>query len=214
MNELLTFTIISLLLVISPGPNSVLILKTVSGRGFRSGVENIIGLVTATFVHGAISILGLSAIILQSAELFMLIKIAGAAYLFYLGAKTIYATFIRKEKLATVEAVEAPKKQVRYFYQNVAEGFFTQILNPKVSMFYIAAFPQFVDFGSSNHLAAFVLVSIHASIIFTWFLGMSIFISKVKSIAGKSRLGVWVQRVSGGALIFFSGLIITQEAAK
>jgi threonine/homoserine/homoserine lactone efflux protein len=213
MNEFLAFAMISLLLVVSPGPNSVLILKTVSGRGCRSGIENIIGLVSATFVHGAVSILGLSAIILQSAELFMLIKFVGAAYLFYLGAKTIYGTFSNKDNVSDSSVVESERKDVR-FHKNFTEGFFTQILNPKVSMFYLAAFPQFMNFGSSNYFSAFALVSIHASIIFLWFLAVSVFISKVKFIASNNRLGLWVQRFSGGVLVFFSGLLVTQELNK
>ena len=210
MNELLTFTMISLLLVISPGPNSVLILKTVGARGFKSGIENILGLVLATFVHGAISILGLSAIILQSAELFMVIKLAGAAYLLYIGVKTIHSTLKPKANVSKHASIEPKDNKVK-FHKNFTEGFFTQLLNPKVSMFYIAAFPQFLEFGSSNYFSALILVTIHASIIFFWFLSFSIFISKVKSIAGTSKLGVWVQRFSGGVLIFFSGLIVSQE---
>lgn len=183
---------ISLLLVVSP----ILILKTVSGRGLRSGIENIIGLVSATFVHGVVSILGLSVIILQSAELFILLKFVGAAYLFYLGTKTIYGTFSAKGKVSNSSVVESKSKDIR-FHKNFTEGFFTQILNPKVSMFYLASFPQFMDFGGSNYFSAFALVFIHASIIFLWFLGMSVFISKVKSIASNNRLGLWVQRFSG-----------------
>jgi len=213
MNEFLAFAMISLLLVVSPGPNSILILKTVSGRGCRSGIENIIGLVSATFVHGAVSVLGLSAIILQSAELFMLIKFVGASYLFYLGAKTILGTLSTKDKMSISSKVEPESKDVG-FHKNFTEGFFTQILNPKVSMFYLAAFPQFMNFGDSNYFSAFVLVSTHASIIFFWFLGVSVFISKVKFIASNNRVGLWIQRFSGGVLVFFSGLIVTQEANK
>ena len=213
MNEFLGFAMISLLLVISPGPNSILILKTVSGKRCRSGIENIIGLVSATFVHGAVSILGLSAIIVQSAELFMLVKFVGAAYLFYLGVKTIYVSLSNKGSVSSSSVAESKSKDIR-FHKNFTEGFFTQILNPKVSMFYLAAFPQFMNFGDSNYLSAFVLVSIHASIIFLWFLSMSVFISKVKFIASNGRFGLWVQRFSSGVLVFFSGLIITQETSK
>lgn len=213
MNDLLTFTIISLILVMSPGPNSALILKTVTGRGFTSGMENIAGLVLATFVHGTISIMGLSAIILQSAELFTLIKLAGAAYLLYLGVKTIYGTFATKAQ--TLDPSSSPSEvEVKSRHKNFFEGFITQILNPKVSMFYIAAFPQFIDFGSSNYLAAFVLITIHASIIFFWFLGMSMLISRIKLVASGSRFGLWVQRFSGGVLVLFGGLLVTQEASR
>jgi len=212
MNEILAFTIISLFLVISPGPNSILIVKTVSGKGKKAAIENITGLVSATFIHGAISVFGLSTIILQSTQLFMGIKLIGAAYLLYLGLKTIYATFQSKnepENLAFTKKTtsKSPSK-------NFMEGFLTQILNPKVSMFYLAAFPQFVNFENQDYFGAFILVSIHASIIFFWFLGMSICLSKIKSISSKNVIGQWVQRVSGCVLVYFSGLLVTQEGSK
>ncbi len=212
MNEILTFTIISLFLVISPGPNSVLIVKTVSRSGKKAGIENILGLVSATFIHGAISVFGLSAIILQSAQLFMLIKLIGAAYLLYLGLKTIYGTFQSKNELNNLERTKNTTDTAQY--KNFIEGFLTQILNPKVSMFYLAAFPQFVNFENHDYFGAFILVSIHASIIFFWFLGLSICLSKIKSVSGKNPLNQWIQRISGCILVYFSGLLVIQEGSK
>lgn len=210
MNEVFAFTLISLLLVISPGPNSVLIVKTVTRKGRRAGIENIIGLVSATFIHGAISILGLSAIILQSAELFVLIKYLGAAYLLYLGIKTILGSFGQASKNQPLDHAQEP--QASSGYQHIVEGLLTQILNPKVSMFYLAAFPQFVDFEAANYWGAFLLVAIHATIIFFWFLGVSVFISRIKQLAGESALSRWVQRCSGSLLIYFSALLVTQDS--
>ena len=87
MNEVLAFSLIALLLVVSPGPNGVLILKTASSKGRNPSILNILGLTTATFFHGALSIFGLSALLMQSAELFLIIKI-----LFIIGAfVAIYA---------------------------------------------------------------------------------------------------------------------------
>jgi len=70
INEILTFSLIALLLVVSPGPNGVLILKTASSQGKRAAVFNMLGLTTATFFHGALSIFCFSALLMQSAELF------------------------------------------------------------------------------------------------------------------------------------------------
>ena len=78
LNEVVTFSLIALLLVISPGPNGVLIIKTASSQGKTPSILNILGLTTATFFHGAFSIFGLSALLMQSAELFFIIKILGA----------------------------------------------------------------------------------------------------------------------------------------
>lgn len=208
MSELWAFAVISLLLVISPGPNSVLVVKTVAGQGVRASVENIFGLVSATFVHGAISILGLSAIILQSAEIFTIVKYIGAAYLLYLGMKTILASLKKSPVSQECVSVQLEKSK---FYQNYIEGFLTQLLNPKVSMFYLAAFPQFISLENTSYLWPFLLVAIHASIIFAWFMAVSIFLSKVKHQSRSSRFSIWFQRVSGGALVYFGTVLATQE---
>ena len=76
IETILTFTTISILLVISPGPNGVLFLKTVPLYGKKNAMSNLLGIFTATYVHGALSFFGLSAIILSSANLFMLIEMS------------------------------------------------------------------------------------------------------------------------------------------
>ncbi|WP_444907935.1 LysE family translocator [Microbulbifer sp. SSSA008] len=211
MSEILAFAAISLLLVISPGPNSVLILKTVASRGLRPGVENIFGLVSATFAHGAISILGLSAIILQSSEVYTIIKYLGAAYLVYLGVKTILATLSKSSVKDTGDELSPITAAPGSSYRNFGEGFLTQILNPKVSMFYLAAFPQFISVGSSSYYEAFLLVSLHASIIFLWFLALATMLSKWKVASIGGNMQRWVQRFSGGLLIGFGSLVVRQD---
>ncbi|MCO1333497.1 LysE family translocator [Microbulbifer sp. OS29] len=211
MSEILVFAAISLLLVVSPGPNSVLILKTLTAKGLRPALENILGLVSATFAHGAISILGLSAIIVQSAEIYTLIKYLGAAYLVYLGMKTIVSTFAQSSSQASQMGGSDSNAGSRASHRNFAEGFLTQILNPKVSMFYLAALPQFIQLGSSSHYEAFILVSVHASIIFLWFLGMSSVLSRWKQISVGGRARHWVLRLSGSMLICFGGLVARQN---
>lgn len=208
MNDILTFSLIALLLVLSPGPNGVLILKTASSQGLRASILNIFGLTTATFFHGALSILGFSALLMQSAELFFIIKILGAGYLFYIGVKAIISSYkTAGSDTETNKITHSQKNGMGYFN----EGFITQILNPKVSMFYLAAFPQFISPGNFSYLNAFSLVSIHASIIFVWFIGVTFAIEKIKSSAKNSKMGNWIQRLSGSAMIYFSSMILTQK---
>jgi len=76
--------------VISPGPNGVLIAKTVPTSGRVAGLANVAGFVTAFYLHGALSILGISLILVQSAMAFAVVKYLGAAYLFWIGAKALY----------------------------------------------------------------------------------------------------------------------------
>lgn len=212
MNEVLSFSLVALLLVISPGPNAILVLKTATVHGRQATAINLLGITNATFCHGALSIFGLSALLLQSADTFLVFKILGAAYLFYVGAKAIYQSHNKSIlEPVVVRDIALDEKKERKFGSFYTEGFLTQILNPKVSMFYLAAFPQFVSFQSSHYSDAFVLVAIHAGMIFCWFFVISMFINKVKHLSSKPMLGKWVQRLSGGAMIYFSSLLLAQK---
>lgn len=221
MNELLTFSLVVFLLVISPGPNAVLIVKTYTIHGRSGALLNIFGLFSATFAHGAFSILGLSALVLQSAELFTLIKWLGAAYLFYIGVKALYQSFQFNMDARVSPTVGdhspssvKPNKKLPvlslYF-----EGVMTQILNPKVSMFYLAAFPQFLAFDAFSYSAAFSMVTIHAVIIFFWFLALTATLHWMRSVKSNAfmRLDLkrWLQRLTGSAMVYFSALVVTQE---
>lgn len=159
IETILTFTTISILLVISPGPNGVLFLKTVPLYGKKNSMGNLLGIFTATYVHGALSFFGLSAIILSSANLFMIIKIIGA----------LYSVFKKETELKDVLNTKIKKEKKRTYKIFFIEGFLTQILNPKVSMFYLAALPQLIDFKTALASDIFTLVSIHAFTIFVWF---------------------------------------------
>ena len=87
---LTSFTFIAALLVMSPGPNGVLIAKTVPTSGAIAGFAKIAGFVAAFYLHGALSILGISFILVQSAQAFFIVKIAGAAYLCWIGLKALW----------------------------------------------------------------------------------------------------------------------------
>lgn len=213
MNEIITFSLVALLLVISPGPNGVLIVKTASSDGQSPAFFNILGLTIATFFHGAFSILGLSALLLQSAEMFLAVKIIGAVYLLYIGLKAIFQTFREKPKSSkNISDEPVAKKKNRPMRAFFLEGFLTQILNPKVSMFYLAAFPQFLSFDQPSPANAFLLVAIHASIIFLWFIGISKTINTLKFTSSIPSLGKWVQRISGLVMVYFGGLLLSHKA--
>lgn len=212
MHDPIIFAIIAFLLVVSPGPNLVLIVKTVGSRGTKMAAVKVLGLVAATFIHGALSIFGFSAIIVQSAELFAIVKYLGAAYLLYLGVKTVLATFAESPRREVNRSLKPRPRAKTNAYFHFSEGFFTHLFNPKVSMFYLAAFPQFISIQSASYYAAFVLVTIHAAIIFTYFISVATFANQIKRSATSDKIGRWVQRTSGGLMIYFSGLLIAQES--
>ncbi len=211
---ILTFATISLLLVISPGPNGVLILKTVPLHGKKSALNNVLGIFTATYLHGILSFFGLSAIILSSAELFMIIKILGALYLLFLGIKSFYTIFKKKDEIKEVLQNEIKKEKKRSHALSFIEGFLTQILNPKVSMFYLAAFPQLIDFKNAVFMDIFLLTSIHAITMLVWFTLFIILLGKSSKAFESKAVKNIVQGLTGTVFLYFSYKILNVETSK
>src|SRR5690606_30528783 len=129
---LLAFIVLAALLIISPGPNGVLIAKTVPTSGRAAGFANISGFVVAFFVHGTFAIFGLSVLLLHSANLFLAVKLAGAAYLIWIGVKALRDAW-RGLPGAITEV--RPARRRRTLLKAFGEGFLTNALNPKVAMF-------------------------------------------------------------------------------
>ena len=211
---ILTFATISLLLVISPGPNGVLILKTVPLHGKKSALNNVLGIFTATYLHGILSFFGLSAIILSSAELFMIIKILGALYLLFLGIKSFYTIFKKKDEIKEVLQNEIKKEKKRSHALSFIEGFLTQILNPKVSMFYLAAFPQLIDFKNAVFMDIFLLTSIHAITMLVWFTLFIILLGKSSKAFESKAVKNIIQGLTGTVFLYFSYKILNVETSK
>ncbi|AVW91771.1 LysE family translocator [Celeribacter baekdonensis] len=198
-HTLITFVLIAGLLVMSPGPNGVLIAKTVPMSGRAAGFANVAGFVTAFYLHGALSILGISVILVHSALAFSIVKLLGAAYLIWLGAKALIAAY--RGKIPDAEpSCGTPKKHLLNAY---LEGLLTNVLNPKVSMFYLAAFPQFIPQDAGTAGSAFLLVFLHSMINLIWFGGMVMLFAKLSRVARGARVQRWLKGVTGVVLIGF-----------
>lgn len=197
--QFISFTLVTALLVMSPGPNGVLIAKTVPTSGRAAGFANVAGFVTAFYLHGTLSILGISVILVQSAQLFMMVKIAGAAYLCWVGFKALREAWRGVKTVAEV----APAKRRRTLLVAYGEGFLTNGLNPKVSIFYLAAFPQFIPVGEGAITSAFMLVCVHASINVIWFSAMIVLLSRLTGVARSGSFQRALKAVTGSVFIAF-----------
>ncbi|MBR9866510.1 MAG: LysE family translocator [Oceanospirillales bacterium] len=200
LNNILTFIAVATLLVVSPGPNGFLIAKTVPLSGHRAGFANIAGFVGAFYVHGTLSIFGISILLVQSANAFFVFKMLGAAYLIWLGIKAL-RNALSQSSAETNVVVEHPKNPISLknaFY----EGFLTNTLNPKVSVFYLAAFPQFMPVDGSA-LSAYSLVTAHSLVNVVWFSAMVFTLTKVKSATQHPKFKVWLNSITGVVFIGF-----------
>lgn len=183
----------------SPGPNGVLIAKTVPTSGRAAGFANVAGFVAAFYVHGALSIFGISMILVRSAEAFFVVKVLGAAYLCWIGFKALQDAWRGVEKVTRV----APARRRRNLTKAFVEGFLTNALNPKVSMFYLAAFPQFMPLGEGAVQGAFLLVCVHALLNLVWFAAMVLLFARLVKAARSGRFQRWLKAVTGVIFLGF-----------
>lgn len=196
----LAFAAMAALLIMSPGPNGVLIAKTVPTSGKAAGFANIAGFVVAFFVHGSLAIFGLSVILLQSANLFMAVKLAGAIYLVWIGVKALRDAWRgTPAKLAEI----APARRRRTLLKAFGEGFLTNALNPKVAMFYLAAFPQFVSQDSASPAGAYLLVSVHAALNVAWFGPMVLLFDRLSAAVRGGLVQRWLKGLTGLVFVGF-----------
>ena len=134
--SLLGFIAAALVLLLTPGPGVMYIVARSIGQGSRAGLVSVLGLAAGALVHVAAAAAGISTILLASATAFGLVKAAGAAYLIYLGIRTLLA----RGAVASTE-ICTPRSAGRLF----ADGALVSILNPKIALFFLAFLPQFVD---------------------------------------------------------------------
>ena len=199
--QILAFTLVAALLVMSPGPNGVLIAKTVPLSGRLAGFANVAGFVTAFYLHGALAIFGISVLLVRSAELFFVVKMLGAAYLVWIGLSALY------EAWRSGDSIVAPPvpsfRRRRTLARAFGEGFVTNALNPKVSMFYIAAFPQFIVPGPDTALPSLLLVTIHAGCNLVWFSAMVLLMARLTRATRSGSFRRWLKGVTGAVFIGF-----------
>lgn len=205
---LLAFAAMAALLIMSPGPNGVLIAKTVPTSGKAAGFANIAGFGLAFFVHGTFAIFGLSVLVLQSANLFMVVKLIGAAYLIWIGVKALLDAW--RGSPASILKV-APARNPRTLAKAFGEGFLTNALNPKVAMFYIAAFPQFVS-PESAPASAYLLVAVHALLNLLWFGPMVLLFERLSRVVRSGKVTRALKALTGLVFVGFGLKLATLRA--
>lgn len=197
LTTLLLFLGAALVLALSPGPGMFYVAARSLGAGRREGVLSSLGTGVGGMAHVLAGALGVSALVLASAELFTLLKVAGALYLFWLGWRTFRGAASGLDLAATGAAPARPFR----------EGVVVEALNPKTAAFFLAFLPQFVDPAAGSVLWQFVLLGSFCVALNT---GVDLFVAL---LAGRLREGLFTRprlllrlRQGSGAAIAALGL--------
>lgn len=177
---LISFSIATLALAISPGPDNIYVLTQSLVNGTKSGIATTAGLISGCIVHTTLLAFGLSAIITASEEVFFGIKVLGACYLLYLS----YKVYKSEANISVIK--NAPKKS---YWQLFKTGVVMNLLNPKVMIFFLAFFPGFLWNQEVNTVIQFyILGGVFMLVSFIVFSLIALMAGRISTLLTKSAL--------------------------
>lgn len=210
---LLLFTPVITLLVIIPGPDFAVVSKISLLEGRGPGQAAALGVTLGICLHTLLAMLGISAILAQSALLFACLKYIGAIYLLYLGVKAIWQSFGQRTKGLVISAENCPARESRQsLWKAFYIGFLTNALNPKAILYFLTLYPQFLEPSGSVFLQFLEMGLISALVCVLWNLAVANLLGKIRVFFTSPKFQRWLMRATGGVFVIFGLKLAVQEA--
>lgn len=188
--DLSAFIIVVIGLFLIPGPAVLLTISKSALDGTKTGIITGLGIATGDFIHVLLATIGISAILMTSTAAFNIVKIAGAAYLLYMGIQAL---------LAKATSVRMPDVVKESLFKAYKHGILVEALNPKTALFFLALFPQFVDVERGKVVTQFLILGVIfvvLAVIYTTIL--SIFTGKIgQLLKAGNGMNKWGNKVLG-----------------
>ena len=199
------FIATAIVLILTPGQDTFFILGRSLAGGRSAGVAAALGVSAGTVGHTILAALGLSALLATSPYAFMAVKFAGAAYLLYIGIKALLT------RSAPAPGADAAANDGRW--PAFRQGIITNLLNPKVALFFLALMPQFIDAGSTTKVGAFLALGLSfVALGVIWCCVLAIGAAKLRgAFLRRPSIATWLNRVAGA---MFIGLGIKLATAR
>ena len=210
-SRFVAFLGIAALLTIIPGADTALVTKNAITRGRTAAFFTTFGICLGCLCHATASALGLSVILRESARLYEWVKLAGAAYLVYIGARSLWAARSKVDPAVTPSTFGANGVQTGLL-RSFTEGLFTNLLNPKVAIFYLTFLPQFIAPGESVLRKSLFLASIHVLMGLAWLCTYSVLLDRMSSVLTRPSVKRKLEAFTGAVLVAF-GLRLAMERA-
>jgi threonine/homoserine/homoserine lactone efflux protein len=186
------FVTTAIVLVLTPGQDTFFILGRSIASGRPAGIAAALGITAGSVVHTMLAALGLSALLAASPHAFMAVKLAGAAYLFYIGIRALLS---RASGLPGAGDVGAGDGRWSAFRQ----GIVTNVLNPKVALFFLALMPQFITAGSNHKVAAFLVLGVtFMALGLAWCVVLAVAAARLRrALLNRPSMATLLDRVAG-----------------
>jgi threonine/homoserine/homoserine lactone efflux protein len=191
--DLAGFVAVATLVVITPGPDMALVARNTFSGGRLSGFATSAGTCSGLLVHASAAALGLSALLLASSQAFTVVKIAGAVYLIFLGIRTIIGA---GRRLSHHEREQATDPWAAY-----RQGVLTNVLNPKVAVFFLSLLPQFVDPGPGFAWRLLLLSGLFIVMGLVWLTVYTLGLHAASAFVARRRVRTVIETVTGGVLM-------------
>ena len=218
IDQILAFAIVSLAVIVIPGPDLLLLFKNAIKGGRRGASSTAIGIMVGNAILATAAAVGLTAILLASEALYSAIQFAGGLYLLYIGVKSLLAFFkarrlvnVRKAPLSSkVEGKETSMRDLIGFRQ----GLFSNILNPKVAAFYLSLFPQFDLAPLNPEVQQFVLAASFWIMALVWYIVVIIFLSRFEQVFRSTNFQLGADLVAGTLLSGLGAYILAGQTKE
>ncbi|MBX0352003.1 LysE family translocator [Bacillus toyonensis] len=195
----LLFIIMSICLIILPGPDTAMATKNTLVAGKMGGVKTVSGTCVALLIHTLAAVIGLSALIVKSALLFSIFKYVGALYLIYIGIKALLAVKNKEGVNTNDVSINNDKEHTSCFRQ----GFLTNLLNPKIAVFFLTFLPQFLNPSHNTFIQLLVMGLTYLVLTIIWFAFYIFLIDKISAFMKKPKTQRYIQGLTGIVLIGF-----------
>ncbi|WKB81852.1 LysE family translocator [Cellulophaga omnivescoria] len=202
VENFITFLFTAFIFIATPGLDTIFVLNKSITQGKKSGIRATLGINTGILVHTIFAALGLSVLLSKTNYAFTTIKYAGFIYLLFLGITKLK----NSNKALKLEEHKKPKKQKSDFWS----GFITNTLNPKVALFILAFFPQFINPTQIKNPLPFIILGTTFAILGTiWYVALTFFASSfTQKINNNPNFNLWLNRLSGIAFILMGISIV------
>jgi RhtB (resistance to homoserine/threonine) family protein len=190
--RLVAFVGVAAVLTILPGADMALVMRNVLALGRPRTMLTIAGIACGCVIHATASALGMSAVLATSATAFTVMKTAGAAYLVWIGVQSFRA----RETVTASDRSKGTPATAPF-----AQGFLTNVLNPKVAIFYLTFLPQFIAPGEPVLRRSLFLAAVHIAMGIVWLSAYAWFIERLGTVLARPTVKAWLERATGGLLI-------------
>jgi threonine/homoserine/homoserine lactone efflux protein len=197
--SLLAFLVAAGILTVTPGVDTAMVLRTATAGGPRPAMLAAVGIGLGCLIWGAGVSLGFGALLAASAFAFTALKVAGAAYLLWLGVGLLW----KPRQVAAIGGDDPAIKADRSAMNALRRGFLTNLLNPKVGVFYVTFLPQFVPAGVGVAGYTFLLACIHVLLGVLWFGTLIAATVPVSRVLSRPRVVRAMDRLTGCVFVAF-----------